>query len=407
MISPVDVAMLGARMHYAIPSFLAEAEVLGTFFTDFYFGGNRRVQRACEILAGHLHIESISRMLGRQHSSIPPSSVESFDLLGYSSFLRRKITNSSMDIDALYSDLGMKFGAMVIASGRLNAPVIWGFNTAAVEIFEESKSRNAKCILEQTIIPTYIQRQILSGVEGYVGYATEKDYRSPLIEREREEWRIADAIVVGSEFVKGGLVELGVAAGKIHVIPYGVSESRFPGIDRSARVGGNLRCLFVGEIGYRKGASDLLKALSLVTSDKLELLMAGEVTLSDRAILSSDSRVRVLGPIPRNRISELYQWADVLILPTYAEGSATVTYEALMSGIPVITTPNSGSLVEDGVDGFIVPAGEISAIAHHINIYLEDRELLAFHQLNALEARKKVGLDQYKSNVLNLVGLLG
>ena len=53
--------------------------------------------------------------------------------------------------------------------------------------------------------------------------------------------------------------------------------------------------------------------------------------------------------------------ADVFVFPSLFEGSAVVTYEALACGLPSIVTPNAGSVVRDGVDGFHVPAGDVGA----------------------------------------------
>ena len=47
--------------------------------------------------------------------------------------------------------------------------------------------------------------------------------------------------------------------------------------------------------------------------------------------------------------------ADVFVFPSLFEGSAVVTYEALACGLPSVVTPDAGSVVRDGVEGFVVP----------------------------------------------------
>jgi glycosyltransferase involved in cell wall biosynthesis len=76
--------------------------------------------------------------------------------------------------------------------------------------------------------------------------------------------------------------------------------------------------------------------------------------------------VQVLGPIPRSEIVDQFAWADVFLLPSICEGSATVTYEALACGLPVVCTPNTGSVVRDGVDWFIVPVRDVGAIVGNL-----------------------------------------
>ena len=66
--------------------------------------------------------------------------------------------------------------------------------------------------------------------------------------------------------------------------------------------------------------------------------------------------MELAGPVPRSVVAEHYAWADVFLLPSVCEGSATATYEAIASGIPVICTPNAGSVIEDGRQGFRSPS---------------------------------------------------
>ena len=73
-----------------------------------------------------------------------------------------------------------------------------------------------------------------------------------------------------------------------------------------------------------------------------------------------------------------------------------MTYEALASGLPVVTTPNSGSIVQSGVDGFIVPIRDPDALAETIGLYISDRELLAQHQAATLQRRERAGFDRYR-----------
>jgi glycosyltransferase involved in cell wall biosynthesis len=61
-----------------------------------------------------------------------------------------------------------------------------------------------------------------------------------------------------------------------------------------------------------------------------------------------------------------YQWADLFLLPSVCEGSATVCYEALANGLPVICTPNTGAIVRDGVDGYVVPIRSVEPIVEAI-----------------------------------------
>jgi glycosyltransferase involved in cell wall biosynthesis len=58
--------------------------------------------------------------------------------------------------------------------------------------------------------------------------------------------------------------------------------------------------------------------------------------------------------------------ADVFVFPSLFEGSAVVTYEALACGLPSVVTPGAGSVIRDGVDGFVVPPRDVAALAERM-----------------------------------------
>ena len=64
-------------------------------------------------------------------------------------------------------------------------------------------------------------------------------------------------------------------------------------------------------------------------------------------------------------VAALLEEADMLVLPSFAEGVPVVLMEALASRIPVIASRVAGvqELVEDGVSGFAVPPGDVATLA--------------------------------------------
>jgi len=192
--------------------------------------------------------------------------------------------------------------------------------------------------------------------------------------RERAEWQLADLIVCGSEFVRRGVVDCGGAIQKCVVVPYGV-DTNFYQAARSQRAG-PLRVLCVGEAGLRKGISYAAETARLL-GDAAEIKWIGRISLLPNARRIVEPYVKLTGPTPRNMMAAEFQWADVLFLPSVCEGSATVTYEALMSGLPVITTPNAGSVVIDGVEGFIVAARDPDAMAERLRYLHVHRDALS------------------------------
>jgi len=145
----------------------------------------------------------------------------------------------------------------------------------------------------------------------------------------------------------------------------------------------------------RKGVPYLLEALRLLGSMRLNCRLVGRLELDARYLVPYTPWAEIVGPIPRSQILQMYDWADVLVLPSTCEGSATATYEALACGLPVITTLNTGSVVRHGREGFIVPIRDPEAIADAFDRLLADPELLVAMSMNALNRSHELDLAAY------------
>jgi glycosyltransferase involved in cell wall biosynthesis len=98
-----------------------------------------------------------------------------------------------------------------------------------------------------------------------------------------------------------------------------------------------------------------------------------------------------------------YRWADVLVLPSICEGSATVCYEALAAGLSVITTPNAGSVVRDGLDGFVVPIRDARALAEKLEQLASDPRLLADMSASAAARACEFTIAGYAERLLSVI----
>ncbi len=98
-----------------------------------------------------------------------------------------------------------------------------------------------------------------------------------------------------------------------------------------------------------------------------------------------------------------YEWADVFLLPSLCEGSATVVYEALSAGLPVICTFNTGSVVRDNVDGYIVPIRDGEAIAEKLLHLAGHLGIRADMSANAASRAKQFSLTAYRDRLLDAI----
>jgi glycosyltransferase involved in cell wall biosynthesis len=159
--------------------------------------------------------------------------------------------------------------------------------------------------------------------------------------------------------VRDAVIATGGDSARTVVVPYGVDQ-RFALPPRTPH-GGPLRVLTVGGIGLRKGSPYVLEAARQLKG-RMTFRMVGPCALAPAARQALAREVELVGAVPRAEIQRHYAWADVFLLPSICEGSATATYEALAAGLPVVTTPNAGSVVRDGRDGHVVPIRDVDAI---------------------------------------------
>jgi len=400
------VAQLGARMHYGIPRLLAKAGMLERLYTDIYPGPVAR--KILEALPAAL---GMARALTRHAEGIPAASVVSFPAFGlqYAARLRRARNEAQRAAAFLWA--GRRFGDLVSAQGFGAADAVYAFNDAALEILTAARKRGLFTVLEQTIAPLEVERELLEAERAKFpgweegGATTAADHSARQIFeqrciRQREEWKAADLIVCGSEFVAEGIRRAGGAVERCRVVPYGIdgvggaaeAQSRLRSAHRPLRV------LTVGAVGLRKGAPYLWQAAREMGGGA-EFRIVGPVQITAAARAELDRHVQLVGPAPRNEMPQHYAWADVFLLPSLCEGSATATYEALAAGLPVVCTRNSGSVVTDGADGFLVEAGDYRAIVERLGRVCRPGALEEMSAA-ALETAREFTLENYSRRLL-------
>lgn len=141
--------------------------------------------------------------------------------------------------------------------------------------------------------------------------------------------------------------------------------------------------LFVGKLLPKKGPADLLEAFVRVTKrTPAALLYVGDGLL--RAELEAKARghrlshVSFVGFQNQSELPRFYAMADVFSLPSRFEPWGLVLNEAMCFGLPVVASDQVGAsrdLVRDGENGFIVPAGDVAALAHCLERVVKDSAL--------------------------------
>ena len=388
-------------MHYAVPRILHRAGRLERLYTDYYAGPVAK--QLVSSIPKRWRTSAMNRTLGRFAPDLPYERIRSYPLLGLEYYVRRALAADSEARTEVYLWAGRKFGKLVTRDGFENAGAVYTFNTAALEILKAAKQQALLTAVEQTIAPRALEEELLAEEHRHFpGWeAVRKQGASTLetVRRERAEWQLADLIICGSEFVRQGIAHCGGPTEKCFVVPYGVDGFSRP--DRPPH-SGPLRVLTVGEVSLRKGISYAAETARML-SGAAEFRWVGSIGLLPDGRRHVDPHVQLTGAVPRNLIFPHFAWADVFFLPSVCEGSATVTYEALISGLPVITTPNAGSVVTDGINGFIVPVRDTQAMANRLQRLHRDRGLLLKMQEAARHSVDIASLESYERRLLQVL----
>ncbi len=193
----------------------------------------------------------------------------------------------------------------------------------------------------------------------------------------REELAHADLVIVPSRHVTQTIRTAGFAQ-RIAEVPFGADLARFqPNRQPNPHRRDRFRVLFAGRLELRKGIHYLVQAWHQAGIDG-ELILAGSPGEQEFVTWirgQYGSNVREAGNMTASELAALFADADVFMMLSIAEGSALVTYEALAAGLPCIVTPETGSIVRDGIEGFIVPARDTRAAAARLRELHADRAL--------------------------------
>lgn len=390
-------------MHYAVPILLHRQGMLERLYTDIYADGNSLLGFSKRVWPKGVPQGPIKHIFQRSTSELPASKVTSFDLIGirYATALRMA---SNKQRTNLYLRHAKSFLTKIAEQQSIfDSTIVYGFSHVMMEILEHLQHHDVKIVLEQQTPPTSeYAYQVNQESELWPSW----ECNTPIFwdihkwtQRENAEWSAADRILVPSSYVQEQLILRGVADHKIMCVPYGVSTHLYKGAVSNYEPTRPLRILFVGRVQLAKGVQYLIEALKYLKPNNVEIRLVGGLHIQREYLVAPNASIEVIGRVPRSEVQRHYAWADVFVLPSVCEGSATVVYEALANGLPVITTPNSGTLVEEGKTGFIVPVRDSEQIADRLSRFVDEPLLVEQMSQTALDGAEKYSWENYERNL--------
>jgi glycosyltransferase involved in cell wall biosynthesis len=214
-------------------------------------------------------------------------------------------------------------------------------------------------------------------------YAAEYNGRGRLMQAliRRIFARARAILVLGQRDRQALLALLHVAPEQIAILHNAVPDPR-PQLPRQ-RPGSSCHMLFLGHLSARKGVPEFLQALASPALSSLDwrATLAGggpvEAFQQQAAGLGLADRVSFLGWIDQAAVKTVCADADVLVLPSHAEGLAMAVLEGLSHGLAIVTTPVGAhkEVVEPDVSGILVPPGDVAALTAALRRVIADDAL--------------------------------
>lgn len=203
-------------------------------------------------------------------------------------------------------------------------------------------------------------------------------------------WAGCAHLVVASELLASQVAAQGVPTDDMTVVPpgrdvYHDDDGSLPTTALDLRRGRRAAILCVANWLPRKGVVQLLDALAALPASSATLHLVGDETVDPayrRRVMERLGRVDLTGRVVRHGIvapeamGAMYEAADVFSLPSTQEPYGIVYAEAMSAGIPVVgwSSGNLPNLVDDGVEGRVVPTGDIPRLSRALLELCEDRD---------------------------------
>jgi glycosyltransferase involved in cell wall biosynthesis len=399
----------GARDHYQVARALQESGSLETLVTDLYWPGRAWWARA----AGQLLPSSARRRLAaRTEPALDTGKVRTCGVSGAISQAASMLSGLPSSLQqrlVRWNDHTLGKKAQQVAARRGAAIVSYSYY--AYSAFQDAPAHVPRILFQvhphPASVRTILKKELEEHPECRTSLLKEWELGLPDIDYLRlvQETQSAQAWIVASSFTKSTLVDHGIPAAKISVVPYGVDLDWFTPARGPRQRSGPLRVLFVGTINQRKGIRYLVDALERMDPAQVHLTVCGRVVDDLSVLRSSRATIEIRPNVSAEELRQQYRAADVFVLPSLAEGFGHVLLESLACGTPVITTTRSAGpdLIRDGLEGIVIRPGDSTALAATLQWCLDSRgELRAMRPL-ARERAEIFTWAAFRSRVATIV----
>jgi glycosyltransferase involved in cell wall biosynthesis len=272
---------------------------------------------------------------------------------------------------AIFHDLAV---ARWLKTKKKKYDIVHCWSQGAIATIKTAKRMGIKTAIERQSAHTGYVYDIVSKECNRLGISLENDHfaskNNKVLSREENEFELADALLCPSDFVINTFVQNNFPQRKLFRHQYGYDPSVFPTADSLKKRNKNdkFQLLFVGEGYPLKGIHFALEAWlhsDIYRNGDFHIYGSFNKNYFDYLHKRYDHPSIHYSGFSGN-ISEIMAQSHALILPSLAEGSALVTYEARAAGCVLLVSESSGAVCSPGKDALVHKTGDIRELTEQL-----------------------------------------
>ncbi len=196
----------------------------------------------------------------------------------------------------------------------------------------------------------------------------------------------ATAVLALSQVMADQLIALGCPASKVHIHHLGVDPARFEFLPRTKKNDEPAKLLSIARLAEKKGLIYAIDAIAKVAAHRQDFhyKIIGDGPLRNELQQRIDEKnlghlIELAGWQTQQQVVPALREAHLLLAPSVTatagdqEGTPTAIVEAMMMGLPVLSTYHSGipEMIQDGQSGHLVPERDVEALAQKLSHLLD------------------------------------
>ena len=403
------VAHPGKQHSFRLASALKKAEMLDCYCTTIY---DKKTSFLMRIVKRIIQGGNLSRAENRKNPDLNDDEVIQFcEFWGLVTIISARLDKSKRriiyrTINGFTSDqFGRKVAKLAI---KKQVDAVICYDTGALKCWEilVKEAPQIKRIMDSSHMARPAEKELLEEETKKTGNNSLKEenyylWNDKILNRFQKEIDYTQYFLCPSQFLSKSLIKCGINKHQCLIIPYGanVQSNRI----LNEKKDGTIKFLFVGGVSYAKGVHHLLSEFSKIDSSRAELTLVGACNHDSDLYknYSAVENIHFMGWMMAEQVKKQYESADVFVLYSPREGMAQVGIEAMACGLPIIVSDHTGvnDLVDEGINGFVIPYGNNHLLYEKMSWFLDNSDSICKMGTAARQTAKQYTWQRYEEEI--------